>query len=68
MDKAQVIEAMEMYDKVEFTVPAGWNDVEWSRSMHACNCAIVNFAISEDKLSDKDKEKLQVVKTKGGMR
>ena len=43
MDKAQVMEAMKLYDKVEFAVPFGWNDVEWSRCMNACNLAIVNF-------------------------
>ncbi len=69
MDKAQVIEAMSWYDKVKFTVPKGWNDVEWSRCMNACNLAIANFKLSAERLSDKEREKLQkTVKKKGGMR
>jgi len=59
MDRAKVIEAMSWYDKVEFTVPQGWGDVEWSRHMHACNLAIVNFKPNAERLSDRDREELR---------
>ena len=68
MDREKVIEAMSWYDKVKFTVPQGWNDVEWSRCIHACNCAIVNFKPSAERLSDKDREKLQKTVKKAKMK